>query len=96
VGKVARALGCTDEATTAYARQIRSGFSTHHNIIRDVGEDRIYLPVNELQQFDVKHALNREYLERFTFTLSDATRAEPCNDAVLPGSRRTGVPRKCF
>ena len=42
------------------------------NIIRDVGEDamlgRIYLPVSELQQFDVKahEILKRTYSDRFT------------------------------
>ncbi len=42
------------------------------NIIRDVGDDarrgRIYLPMAELRQFDVKAAelLERRYSERFT------------------------------
>ena len=42
------------------------------NIIRDVGDDarrnRIYLPMSELKQFDVKAAeiLERKYSDRFT------------------------------
>jgi phytoene synthase len=72
VGEVAaRIFGQTDEATTAYAHKLGLAFQLT-NIIRDVGEDslrgRIYLPVNELQQFDVKahEILKREYSDRFT------------------------------
>lgn len=58
VGEVAaRIFGQTDPATTRYAHQLGLAFQLT-NIIRDVGEDalrgRIYLPVNELQRFDVK------------------------------------------
>ncbi|MDO8906818.1 presqualene diphosphate synthase HpnD [Hydrogenophaga sp.] len=58
VGEVAaRIFGQTREQTTAYAHRLGLAFQLT-NIIRDVGEDaargRIYLPVNELQQFDVK------------------------------------------
>ena len=58
VGEVAaRIFGQTDPATTAYAHRLGLAFQLT-NIIRDVGEDalrgRIYLPVNELQRFDVK------------------------------------------
>ncbi len=58
VGEVAaRIFGQTDDATTAYAHQLGLAFQLT-NIVRDVGEDavrgRIYLPINELQQFDVK------------------------------------------
>ena len=58
VGEVAaRIFGQTDPATTAYAHKLGQAFQLT-NIIRDVGEDalrgRIYLPVSELQQFDVK------------------------------------------
>jgi phytoene synthase len=57
--------------TTAYAHKLGLAFQLT-NIIRDVGEDamrgRIYLPVNELQQFDVKahEILKRQYSDRFT------------------------------
>jgi squalene synthase HpnD len=58
VGEVsARIFGQTDPRTTAYAHRLGLAFQLT-NIIRDVGEDamrgRIYLPVSELQQFDVK------------------------------------------
>ena len=72
VGEVAaRIFGQSDEATTHYAHKLGLAFQLT-NIIRDVGEDamrgRIYLPVNELQQFDVKshEILKRQYSERFT------------------------------
>lgn len=58
VGEVAaRIFGQTNAQTTAYAHRLGLAFQLT-NIIRDVGEDalrgRIYLPVNELQRFDVK------------------------------------------
>ncbi len=58
VGEVAaRIFGQSAEATTAYAHQLGLALQLT-NIVRDVGEDavrgRIYLPVNELQQFNVK------------------------------------------
>ena len=72
VGEVAaRIFGQSDEATTPYAHKLGLAFQLT-NIIRDVGEDamrgRIYLPVNELQRFDVKshEILKRQYSERFT------------------------------
>jgi 15-cis-phytoene synthase len=72
VGEVAaRIFGQTDPATTAYAHKLGLAFQLT-NIIRDVGEDamrgRIYLPVSELQQFDVKahEVLKRQYSDRFT------------------------------
>ena len=72
VGEVAaRIFGQTEDATTAYAHKLGLAFQLT-NIIRDVGEDalrgRIYLPVNELQQFDVKshEILKRQYSDRFT------------------------------
>ena len=71
VGEVAAQIfGQTQEATTAYAHKLGLAFQLT-NIIRDVGEDamrgRIYLPVNELQRFDVKahEILKRVYSERF-------------------------------
>ena len=58
VGEVAaKIFGQTDPKTMEYAHKLGQAFQLT-NIIRDVGEDarrgRIYLPMNELQQFDVK------------------------------------------
>ena len=58
VGEVAAGIfGQTDPRTTDYAHKLGLAFQLT-NIIRDVGEDaargRIYLPVNDLQRFDVK------------------------------------------
>jgi len=71
VGEVAaRIFGQTTEETTAYAHKLGLAFQLT-NIIRDVGEDamrgRIYLPVNELQQFDVKahEIISRIHSDRF-------------------------------
>ena len=71
VGEVAaRIFGQTQEQTTAYAHKLGLAFQLT-NIIRDVGEDalrgRIYLPVDELQKFDVKahEILQRTHSERF-------------------------------
>lgn len=64
-------FGYTDPRTMEYASKLGLAFQLT-NIIRDVGDDarrgRIYLPVNELQQFDVKAAeiLNGTYSDRFT------------------------------
>ena len=72
VGEVAAGIfGRTQEATTTYAHKLGLAMQLT-NIIRDVGDDarrgRIYLPVSELKQFDVKaqEILNRGYSERFT------------------------------
>lgn len=58
VGEVAaRIFGQTEATTTEYAHRLGLAFQLT-NIIRDVGEDavrgRIYLPVNDLQRFDLK------------------------------------------
>ncbi len=58
VGEVAANIfGQTQAQTTDYAHRLGLALQLT-NIIRDVGEDamrgRIYLPVNELQQFDVR------------------------------------------
>ncbi|MCD0505812.1 presqualene diphosphate synthase HpnD [Bordetella petrii] len=64
-------FGYTDPRTLEYAGKLGLAFQLT-NIIRDVGDDarrgRIYLPVNELQQFDVKAAeiLDGTYSDRFT------------------------------
>ena len=65
VGEVAaRIFGQSQEETTHYAHQLGLAFQLT-NIVRDVGEDalrgRIYLPVNELQQFEVSA---KDILER--------------------------------
>lgn len=72
VGEVAaRIFGQTQPQTTQYAHKLGQALQLT-NIIRDVGEDalrgRIYLPVNELQQFGVKahELLKRSYSDQFT------------------------------
>ena len=93
----ARIFGQTDPQTTAYAHKLGLALQLT-NIIRDVGEDalrgRIYLPVNELQQFDVKahELLNRVHSERFVALMKfQAERAHRCYDealALLPAADR--------
>ena len=104
VGEVAaRIFGQTDPATTTYAHKLGLAFQLT-NIIRDVGEDavrgRIYLPVNELQRFDVKaHELLKrgtasdssfaqrfEALMRFQIERAQACYAEAL--ACLPAADR--------
>ena len=98
VGEVAAQIfGQTDPATTAYAHKLGLAFQLT-NIIRDVGEDalrgRIYLPVNELLQFDVKahEILKREYSDRFIALMRFQTdRALATYDealAILPTNDR--------
>ncbi len=63
-------FGVTNPQTLAYAEKLGLAFQLT-NIIRDVGEDarkgRIYLPVNELQQFGVTAAdlLNARHSDKF-------------------------------
>ena len=98
VGEVsARIFGQSDAQTTAYAHKLGLAFQLT-NIIRDVGEDslrgRIYLPVNELQQFDVKahEILKRTYSDRFVALMRfQAERAHRYFDealALLPEADR--------
>ena len=90
VGEVAaRIFGQTDARTTDYAHKLGLALQLT-NIIRDVGEDalrgRIYLPVSELQQFDVKahELLNRVYSERFVALMKfQAERAHAAYDEAL-------------
>jgi 15-cis-phytoene synthase len=103
VGEVsARIFGQTQEATTAYAHKLGLAFQLT-NIIRDVGEDamrgRIYLPISELQRFDVKaHEITkRQYSERFTALMRfQAERAHALYDEALallpPADRRSQKP----
>ena len=98
VGEVAaRIFGQTQPQTTAYAHKLGQALQLT-NIIRDVGEDalrgRIYLPVNELQKFDVKahEILNRVYSDRFVALMQfQAQRAHGLYDqalALLPAEDR--------
>ena len=90
VGEVsARIFGQTQDATTAYAHKLGQAFQLT-NIIRDVGEDamrgRIYLPMSELQQFDVKahEILKRTYSDRFAALMKfQADRAQALYDEAL-------------
>ena len=94
VGEVAANIfGQTQQQTTAYAHQLGLALQLT-NIIRDVGEDalrsRIYLPVNELQQFGVKahEILKRQgdagFRERFSALMRfQAQRAHGAYDAAL-------------
>lgn len=98
VGEVsARIFGQSQPQTTDYAHKLGLAFQLT-NIIRDVGEDalrgRIYLPVNELQQFDVKahEILKRTYSDRFVALMRfQAGRAHRYYDealALLPQADR--------
>jgi 15-cis-phytoene synthase len=94
VGEVAANIfGRTEPATVQYAHQLGLAMQLT-NIIRDVGDDarrgRIYLPINELQRFDVKahELLQREkpwgYSERFEALMRfQAERAHAAYDAAL-------------
>ena len=107
VGEVAAGIfGRTQEATVQYAHQLGLAMQLT-NIIRDVGDDarrgRVYLPVSELQRFDVKahELLRREapwgYSERFSALMRfQAERAHASYDAALallpPGDRQAQKP----
>ena len=102
VGEVAaRIFGHSQPATLDYAQRLGLALQLT-NIIRDVGDDarmgRIYLPMAELQQFDVKahELLKREspwgYSERFSALMRfQAERAHRSYDealALLPEADR--------
>ena len=102
VGEVAANIfGRSQEPTIAYAHQLGLALQLT-NIIRDVGDDarrgRIYLPVSELQQFNVKASelLQRTapwgYSDRFNALMRfQAERAHRCYDealALLPEADR--------
>jgi len=98
VGEVAaRIFGQQSAQTTPYAHKLGLALQLT-NVIRDVGEDalrgRIYLPVNELQQFDVKahEILNRVHSDRFVALMRfQAERAQRVYDealALLPAEDR--------
>ncbi|MBU1361582.1 MAG: presqualene diphosphate synthase HpnD [Gammaproteobacteria bacterium] len=85
----ARIFGQTQAGTTDYAHRLGRALQLT-NIIRDVGEDalrgRIYLPIDELQRFDVKahEILNRVHSDRFVALMSfQAQRAHAAYDEAL-------------
>jgi len=98
VGEVAAQIfGQTDTATTQYAHKLGLAFQLT-NILRDVGEDalrgRIYLPMDEMKQFDVKaqDLMQRQYSDRFTALMKfQAARAHRFYEeafAMLPSADR--------
>ena len=98
VGEVAANIfGRTQTGTIDYAHKLGLALQLT-NIIRDVGDDarrgRIYLPLSDLQRFDVKahEVLNRVYSERFTALMRcQSERAHQTYDealALLPEADR--------
>jgi len=98
VGEVsANIFGQTQPQTLLYAHKLGQALQLT-NIIRDVGEDalrgRVYLPISELQQFDIKahEILQRTYSERFTALMAfQSQRAHSLYDeaiALLPNADR--------
>jgi phytoene synthase len=97
-------FGYSQPQTLQYAEKLGLAFQLT-NIIRDVGEDarkgRIYLPVNELQQFNVTAAdiLNARHSEKFENLMRfQVQRAQSIYDeafALLPAAdrraQRTGL-----
>ena len=82
-------FGVTNQATLQYAEKLGLAFQLT-NIIRDVGEDarkgRIYLPVNELQQFGVtaNDLLNARHSDKFEALMRFQTeRAQQMYDEAL-------------
>jgi phytoene synthase len=100
----AEIFGARDRQTQKYAHDLGMAFQLT-NIIRDIGEDarrgRIYIPMDELKQFDVPAAdiLNVRYSDNFTALMKFQTaRAEKYYAqaiAQLPpvdrGSQRPGL-----
>ena len=90
-------FGVTRPETLAYAEQLGHAFQLT-NIIRDVGEDarkgRIYLPISELQQFNVTAAdlLNARHTDNFEqlmrFQVQRAQLAYDAAFALLPAADR--------
>jgi phytoene synthase len=82
-------FGYTNPQTLAYAEKLGLAFQLT-NIIRDVGDDarkgRIYLPVNELQQFGVtaNDLLKLQHSEKFEALMAfQAKRAQGIYDEAL-------------
>ncbi|MEO7151446.1 MAG: presqualene diphosphate synthase HpnD [Burkholderiaceae bacterium] len=90
VGEVASSIfGRTEPRTIDYAHGLGLAMQLT-NIVRDVGDDarrgRIYLPMSELKQFDVKaqEILERRYSDRFTALMKfQAERAHATYDAAF-------------
>ena len=90
VGEVAANIfGRTLASTVDYAHRLGLAMQLT-NIVRDVGDDarrnRIYLPISELKQFDVKAAdiLERKYSDRFSALMRfQAERAHRTYDEAL-------------
>ncbi len=90
VGEVAANIfGRTLASTVDYAHRLGLAMQLT-NIVRDVGDDarrgRVYLPMSELKQFDVKAAeiLERQYSDRFTALMRlQAERAHRTYDEAL-------------
>jgi phytoene synthase len=90
-------FGYTDPQTLKYAHDLGIAFQLT-NIIRDVGEDarrgRIYLPINELQQFNVtaKQITDAAYTDNFRalmeFQIERAERYYGQALALLPAADR--------
>ncbi|WP_373986803.1 presqualene diphosphate synthase HpnD [Duganella sp. BuS-21] len=90
-------FGVTNPQTLQFAEKLGHAFQLT-NIIRDVGEDarkgRIYLPINELQQFNVTAAeiLNVKHSEKFEKLMAfQIARAQSAYDeayALLPKEDR--------
>src|SRR5690606_13984704 len=103
VGELSAGIfGYAHPQTLVFADRLGLAFQLT-NIIRDVGDDarkgRIYLPVNELQQFDVKAAdiLNGRYSEKFSALMRfQCARARQTYrealDLLPPGDRRAQRP----
>lgn len=98
VGELAASIfGVTQPATLEYARQLGLALQLT-NILRDVGEDarrgRIYLPIEDLQRFDVKAAdlLAGRYVDGFAplmrFQAQRAREAFRAAWAALPEADR--------
>jgi len=112
VGEVSSNIfGRTEASTIDYAHTLGLAMQLT-NIIRDVGDDarrgRIYLPVSELQRFDVKaqEILERAYSDRFTalmrfqaerahrtYEAAYAQLAEPDRQAQKPGLMMANIYR---
>ena len=98
----AEIFGYEDRKTQKYAHDLGMAFQLT-NIIRDVGEDarrgRVYLPIEDLQQFDVKAAdiLNARYSDNFRRLMEfQIARAEQYYEHAFaqlpPGDRRAQRP----
>ncbi|MET3105835.1 phytoene synthase [Oxalobacteraceae bacterium GrIS 2.11] len=97
-------FGVTDPKTLQFAEKLGLAFQLT-NIIRDVGDDarkgRIYLPINEMQQYGVTAAdiLNAKHSDKFVALMQfQYDRAQTCYEeafALLPKAdrraQRTGL-----